>query len=159
MRILCGSSLALTQTSTECETPELDAQATKSTCDHQLHTAMIGQQLESDYHVHELPDHESTTESCTATISAALLARIEMLEAENTKLKSHSKDMQCFRIECIEHDDNLVCFYTAFVSYTSFMAFFDFLGPVVNQLHYWGSREGDRQRKHSRKLDPKNQLF
>ena len=54
---------------------------------------MIGQQLESDYHVHELPDHESTTESCTATISAALLACIEMLEAENTKLKSHSKDM------------------------------------------------------------------
>ena len=36
------------QRSTEPETPEMDAQATKSMCDHQLHTAMIGQQFESD---------------------------------------------------------------------------------------------------------------
>ena len=27
------------------------------------------------------------------------------------------------------------------------------------QLHYWGSREGDYQRKYNRKLDLKNQLF
>lgn len=127
----------------------------------QLQTAMIGQQLlESDYHVHELPTcDESTNDSCSATIDAALLARIEMLEAENTKLKSQSKDQEYFRIESVEHDDKLVCFYTGFVSYTIFTAFFDFLGPAVNQLHYWGSKEGGRQRKHKTKLDPKNQLF
>ena len=53
----------------------------------------------------------------------------------------------------------MVHFYTGFVSCRIFQAFFDFLGPSVNQLHYWGSREGDRQQKHDRKLDPKNQLF
>ena len=40
-----------------------------------------------------------------------------------------------------------------------FYGSFDFFGPVVNQFHYGGSREGDRLGKHSQKLDPKNQLF
>ena len=37
--------------------------------------------------------------------------------------------------------------------------FFEFLGPVVDHLIYWGSKEGVRQRHRVRKLNPKNQLF
>ena len=40
-----------------------------------------------------------------------------------------------------------------------FLAFFEFLGPVVEHLNYWGSKEGVRQRHRPRKLDAKNQLF
>lgn len=40
-----------------------------------------------------------------------------------------------------------------------FLAFFEFLGLAVEQLNYWGSKEGVRQRHRTRKLDPKNQLF
>ena len=47
------------------------------------------------------------------------------------------------------------CLHNWFCSYKIFMAFFDFFGPVVNQLHYWGSREGTCQRRHSQKVDPK----
>ena len=57
-----------------------------------LQTVMIGQQLESDYYVHELPHDESSDHSCRVTINAALLARIEMLEAENVKLKLQCKE-------------------------------------------------------------------
>ena len=39
------------------------------------------------------------------------------------------------------------------------MCFFEFLGPVVDKLHYWGTREGHRRRHHSRKLNSFNQLF
>ncbi len=35
-------------------------------------------------------------------------------------------------------------------------AFFEFLGPVVNELTYWGSKSGGYQRM---KVNPKNQFF
>ena len=38
-------------------------------------------------------------------------------------------------------------------------AFYEFLGPVVHELSYWGEKEGAQKRKRARKLDPKNQLF
>ena len=59
----------------------------------------------------------------------------------------------------MQHNDKLVRFYTGFVSYAVFLAFFDFLRPVVDHLNYWGSKEGVRQRHWVRKLDTKNQLF
>ena len=40
-----------------------------------------------------------------------------------------------------------------------FNVFFNFLGPAVNNLNYRGVKEGDRQRKRRRKIDPENQLF
>ena len=94
--------------------------------DHQLQTAVIGQQLlESDYHVHDLPTcDEPTNDSYSTTINAALLARIEMLEAENAKLKMQLGNQRYFWIEFVEDDDNLVCFYTGFVSHKIFLAFF-----------------------------------
>ena len=58
-------------------------------------------------------------------VSTALLARIEALEAENTRLKKHllSKETK-FGMEQIKHDDHLVSFYTRFKSYVVFQAFF-----------------------------------
>ena len=56
-------------------------------------------------------------------------------------------------------DDCLIRFFTGFVSYMIFIAFFEFLGPVVDTLNYWGSKEHPRKRHHTRKLDPKNQFF
>ena len=38
------------------------------------------------------------------------------------------------------------------------VAFFEFLGPSVTQLDYWGEKDVCTIR-HSRKLDPINQLF
>ena len=40
-----------------------------------------------------------------------------------------------------------------------FSAFFEFLGPVVYHLNYWGSKEKTRIRSRRLKLDPKNKLF
>ena len=63
----------------------------------QLQTVAIGQQLESNYSVHELPTcDESTNDSCSVTLNAALLARIEMLEAENAKLKLQCEERKYF---------------------------------------------------------------
>lgn len=92
-------------------------------------------------------------------LSHALLSRIELLESENVQLKSLAKEKSNFRIEHIEYNDKLVSVYTGFVSFMVFTAFFEFLGPVVEHLNYWGEKEGVRQRRRKRKLDPKNQLF
>ena len=43
-------------------------------------------------------------------------------------------------------------------SYMIYLTFFKFCGPVVNDLNYWGSKEGQRK-CHCYKLDPMNQLF
>ena len=83
-------------------------------------------------------------------IDKALLARIEFLEAENESLKKNQIiTSPHFRIEQIQHDDHLVRFYTGFISFAVYLAFFDFLGEVVN---HWGSKAGARTRKRIRKL-------
>ena len=83
--------------------------------------------------------------SCESVlVDRALLARIEMLEAENSRLQKKKSEKHKFCIEDIEHYDKLVRFYTGFVSYALFLAFFEFLGPAVDHLNYWGSKEGVR---------------
>ena len=135
---------------------------------HQLLAAEMDEQLRTVYHVHELPsleplDPQETLDSQHQLPDSGsrtiLQARIEVLEAENAQLKVQATE-KLFRNEDIQHDDKLVRFYTGFVSYMMFLAFSEFLGPAVERLQYWGSKESeDRQRAHSRKLGPKNELF
>jgi len=42
---------------------------------------------------------------------------------------------KCFRLENIKHDDKLVHFYTGFQSYETLLAFYEFLGPSVDNLN------------------------
>ena len=76
----------------------------------------------------------------------------------NMKLQMLSSDRRGFRVEDIAHDDNLVRMYTGFSSYVILLAFFEFLGPNVHELNYWGSKGGKRKRNRPTKLNPLNQL-
>ena len=135
---------------------------------HTLLTAAVGEQLQNEYSVHELPSeceqpHTASSPSSSGRdviVDKALLARIEFLEAENESLKKNQAiTSPHFRVEQIQHDDHLVRFYTGFISFAVYLAFFEFLGEVVNHLNYWGSKAGTRTRKRIRKLNPINQLF
>jgi len=53
-----------------------------------------------------------------------------------------------FRVEQIQNDDNLFQFYTGFISYEVLLAFYEFLGPVVNKLNYWGTKERTGKRNY-----------
>ena len=131
----------------------------------------IGEALLSDFSVYELPSEcseESALEtsglsgeygSTNVVVHTALVARIKVLEEENQVLHQQTSS-QCkpFRLSCIAHSDSLVHFYTGFYSYELLISFFDFLGPVVHELRYWGSK-GKAIRKRKTKLDPLNQFF
>ena len=82
-------------------------------------------------------------------VSTALVACIEALEAENSRLKKvlswKEGKKSHFSMEHIKQDDKLVSFYTGFHSYMVFMAFFQFLGPAVNKLNYWGMKTKSQQ--------------
>ena len=79
-----------------------------------------------------LADHNepSTSSQLTSTdtqlINRALLARVELLEAENIQLKAEIQQRvrSQFRLEDVQHDDKLVRFYTGFISISVFLAFF-----------------------------------
>ncbi len=162
------------QTSSLFQSPTSSRSTTPTSTSEPLLTAAVGQQLESDYRIYDLPSDDScaSTSSRKSTpsqrdtevvVNKALVARIEALEAENQSLKKQLKEAttkpQYFRIQHIQGRDKLVRFYTGFVSYVVFLAFFEFLGPVVHHLNYWGSKEGPRQRNRAHKWDPENQLF
>ena len=67
----------------------------------------------------EVAPQSPSQESCIP-----LMARIELLEGEIKKLREAPKEKSHFRIEDIQHDDKMVSFYTGFVSYNIFSAFF-----------------------------------
>lgn len=115
---------------------------------------------DSDTVVNDSDTNADTTGGTDPVVYAALLARIELLQAENLKLSAQQEASNgYFRIEDIQNDDKLVCFYTGFTSFRIFLAFFEFLGPAKDRLNYWGEKPGPRKRNRSRKLDTKNQLF
>ena len=97
------------------------------------------------------------------TVNTALLAGIDFLESENASLKKDKIEIQSsqnfFNIEQLHNNDELVHFYTGFFTYSLFLSFYQFLGPAVNNLNYWGSKEGTRVRQRTRKVSPINQLF
>ena len=108
------------------------------------------------------PDLSTAEKDTVVLVNTALVARIEALEAENRSLRKNitlSQSEGPFRVEQIKNDDQLIRFYTGFTSYMIFLTFFEFLGPVVNDLNYWGSKKGQCKCHHIRKLDPMNQLF
>ena len=85
--------------------------------------AFVGEQLDSDYQVHELPCNPTTSRMLDVTstqsledsnlVSSALTARIEALEAENASLKSSATKQKAvhFGIDQIKHDDRLVAWW------------------------------------------------
>ena len=139
----------------------------------------IGETLFTDYSVHELPSEtpDSFDEPCYCTttmvpkptediaqdrdsglIHAALITRIEFLEAQNKSLiKQLGSSNRIFRLSDIEHNDILAKFYTGFSSYEVLLLFFEFRGPAVYNLQYWGSESVIKHYK--KKLDSLNQLF
>ena len=107
----------------------------------------VGEQLVDNYQVIELPDDgpNTATSSAQHLVETALLTRIEFLEArlakmENNDKKSTDHKKSPFSVEHIKHDDHLVSFYTGFPSFAIFLEFYQFLGPAVDKLHYWGTK-------------------
>lgn len=88
----------------------------------QTHIATPGEQLETDYEVHQLPhsDSPSWEDSSNIIVSRALLACIEVLEAA---IKNPNKRKAAFLHKRYPHDDKLVSFYTGFSSFMGFTAF------------------------------------
>ena len=124
-----------------------------STPQPQLLIAQVGEQLEMNYTVHELPGPSGMQPEEFHFINQALLTRIEVLE-ENKLSDLKNSDKQPFCIEQLQHDDKLVQFYIGFSS----GMFFQLLGPAVDHLNYWGSKDGVRKRHRLRKKDLKNFL-
>ena len=92
---------------------------------HNVLMTPVGEQLQNEYVVHELPSDSATPgpSQTDVLVNTALLSRIEILEAENACLKKQKPSTPVhFKIEHIQHDDRLVRFYTGFVSYAVFIS-------------------------------------
>ena len=101
--------------------------------------------------MHELPGAEFNAPSVSSgtenepedginyVVNAGLLSKIELLEAENRRLISTTV-CRHFKVEQIQNNDRLFRFYTGFISYMVFLAFYEFLEPVIHELNYWGSK-------------------
>ena len=127
-------------------------------------TVSVGEQLIDNYQVTELPDDGSTTATSSSQqhlVETALLTRIEFLEAQLERLQDDKKstDLKPFSIDQIKQDDHQVSFYTGFPSFAVFLEFYQFFGPAVDKLHYWGTKPDARKRHRSTKLTPMDQLF
>ena len=83
--------------------------------------------------------------------------KVEELTNTITELKLKQNE---FSLETFKDNPKLFMFYTGFQSYDLFKIFFEFLGPAVNKINYWGSntRNDDSVTPESSKRGPKRQM-
>ena len=67
---------------------------------------------------------------------------IEELKGTVAQLKADVAASK-FCNENISKDEQLVTFYTGFPSYACLKSCYDYLGPTVDYLMYWGSKDKD----------------
>ena len=109
-----------------------------------------------------------STGPSTGTVDSAvqtenIYTSIDELQQENIELKKKVEALK-FRLSSIQDDDKQIQFYTGFPTYSNYLACFNFLGPAVNCLCYWGSQKLDvHEKRHaggrSRSLAPLEEFF
>lgn len=125
----------------------------------------VGEQLRTDYQLHDLPTVSKEDEEAHVLLNTGLLAKIEALESENSELKAKLVQTEAanasaiFTVTNFIGNDELIKLYTGFPSYEAFLSFFDFLGPAVHELTYWGEKEYVRKQQRKRKLSSLDQFF
>ena len=67
-----------------------------------------------------------------------MLSHTEQLEKRVLELEKQLTS-QLFQLSDIVDDPPKVLFYTGFPDYTTLRAYYDYLGPAVNKLNYWGN--------------------
>ena len=104
------------------------------------------------------PAEESTVNA--AVQSSMECSRCSELVQELQQLKAALANTH-FGIHSIQEDDSLISYYTGFPTYKVLQSFFEFLGPSVHKLTYWGSNKPETcSRDISRtKLSPMDQLL
>ena len=85
-------------------------------------------------------------------------AVIEELKGRTVRLEEAIAASK-FCIENVAKDDQLITFYTGFPCYESLKAFYEYLGPGVNDLKYWGSNNQDISYGRKRLLSTFNEYF
>ena len=101
--------------------------------------AAAGEQLNTDYQIHELPGGDDSSDSSTnILVHHALLAWIQKLESDNLQLK---KGMPRREIEDIQHIERLVSLYTGF-ALCCFECFFRFPRASSRTLKLLGIKRG-----------------
>ena len=106
------------------------------------------------------------TEICSlgSQTSESLVDKLQQEIAE-LKIKVEALSAEKFCLQRFAGNDDDIRFYTGFPSYATFCSFYEFLGPAVTQLNYWGSDyQSDRppgadKRGPSRKVQPIDELF
>ena len=101
---------------------------------------------------------EDSTKSVAIQVSDGSLEVIEMLKGTVVQLKADITASK-FCIENISKDEQLIMFYTGFPSYASLKSCYDYLGPTVDNLMYWGSKDKDVGHGRSRALSSFNEFF
>ena len=76
-----------------------------------------------------------TTETLT---SDSIIEKLQQ-EIADLKIKVETLTAEKFCLQRFAGSDNDIRFYTGFSSYAILCSFYEFLGPAVTQLNYWGS--------------------
>ena len=101
---------------------------------------------------------EGTTKSVAIQACDVSLEVIENLKGTVAQLKADATASK-FCIENISKDEQLVTFYSGFPNYATLKSCYDYLGPTVDNLMYWGSKDKDVGHGRSRALSSFNEFF
>ena len=109
----------------------------------------------------ELCGESAVQTDLTCDKLASMLAHTEQLEKQVLELEKRLKS-QLFRLSNIANDSQKVLFYTGFQDYATLRVCYDYFGPAVNNLNYWGSvnsTDSKRTSGRTRSLPPLEEFF
>ena len=91
----------------------------------------------------------------------SMLSHTEQLERRVLEIEKQLTS-QLFRLSNTIDEPQKILFYTGFPDYATLRACYDYLGPAVNKLNYWGSVNSSNGKKNSgrtRSLPPLEEFF
>ena len=106
----------------------------------------------------DIPDEDDRINSIGTQVNDGSKELVEQLKETVKTLEAKLTETK-FCIENISKDDQDLIFYTGFSNYTSFKACYDFLGPAVDDLKYWGSQDKDAGHGRKQSLSSINEFF
>ena len=104
-------------------------------------------------HCQFVQELEESMKTLRSKLSASLLKTNDLIQQ-----LQQEKNRKEFSLDCFKNEDKKIRFYTGFVSFGMFLAYFNFLSASAKQMRTWQGKQTSMDKRTTEKPGPKSKL-